>query len=123
MPETVDGVIYKWPSKRKLGRHLCNHRPRSYRRDEARRLEMPSRGRSNQICKAEEVKGAREDDARDTMQRGSDPGDLRLVDGEMGGDGAGETLLDEDGVLERGGKSTSRRLARTRAIGWFARFV
>jgi hypothetical protein len=54
--------------------------------------------RGDQIGEAEDVKAAAEDGPGDAIERRTDPGDLRPVDGEVGRDGAVEALLDEDFV-------------------------
>ena len=59
---------------------------------------MPPEQRRDEIRDPEEVECAGQRDARDAVQARGDPGDLRLVDGEVGGDGAVEALLGEDGV-------------------------
>ena len=65
---------------------------------------MPAEGGSSEICEAEEVQGAAEGDAGDAIQGRGVPCDLGFVDGEMRGDGALDSLLDEDFVAFGGGK-------------------
>ena len=59
---------------------------------------MPAQQWGYQVGEAEEVEGTGEGDSRDAVQRGGDPGYLRLVDGEVGGDGSVEALFGEDRV-------------------------
>lgn len=59
---------------------------------------MPSEGRSGKVRNAEEIEAAAEDDSGDTVDGRRVPSDLGAVDGEVGGDGAAETLFDEDFV-------------------------
>ena len=57
---------------------------------------MPSSVRGNQVGDTEEVEGAGECNSRDAVERRGVPGDLRLVDSQVGGDGAVDALLRED---------------------------
>lgn len=57
---------------------------------------MPSSVRSNQVGDTEEVEGAGEGDSRDAVERRGVPSDLRLVDSQVGGDGAVDALLSKD---------------------------
>lgn len=57
---------------------------------------MPPEQRRNEVPEAEDVEAAAERRARDAVQDGAVPCYLRPVDGEVRGDGAGETLLGED---------------------------
>lgn len=59
---------------------------------------MPAEQRGDEIRGAEEVEAPGEDGARDAVEGGCVPGDLRPVDAEVGGDGAVEALRGEDGV-------------------------
>ena len=59
---------------------------------------MPAEQWRYQVGEAEDVEGTGEGDARDAVEGGGDPGYLRLVDGEVGGDGAVEALFREDRV-------------------------
>lgn len=54
---------------------------------------MPSERRRCEVCDAEDVETATEDDAGDTIESRGVPGDLRSVDGKMRGDGALQALL------------------------------
>ena len=63
---------------------------------------MPAKERCDQVGEAKDVETAREDGARDAVQRRQVPRDLWLVDGEVGRDGTVETLFDEDFVAVRG---------------------
>lgn len=65
---------------------------------------MPSQQRRDEVGCAEDVEAAGEDGTGDAVEAGGDPGDLGLVDGEVGGDGAEAALGGEDRVgLVRGG--------------------
>ena len=57
---------------------------------------MPSQSGSCQICEAEEVETATEDDASDAIKDRAVPGNLRSVDGQMGGIGSLEALFGEN---------------------------
>ena len=63
---------------------------------------MPSQQRSNQVRGGEDVETAREDAARDAVQRGRVPGYLGFVDGQVRRDGPVQALGGEDGVGVRG---------------------
>lgn len=50
---------------------------------------MPAEEGRDQVGEAEEVEAAREDGAGDAVEAGQQPGNLRLVDGQVRGYGAG----------------------------------
>ena len=54
---------------------------------------MPTEQGGDEVAKAEDVETSREDGARNAVEDGEVPGYLRLVDGEVRGDGAGEALF------------------------------
>ena len=96
MPNAVERVEEHGERKEALQGNLGSRGPGRDRRDHRRRLEVPSRVRRDEVCEAEEVQRAGQRDARDAVQRRGDPGDLRLVDGQVGRDGAREALLAQD---------------------------
>jgi hypothetical protein len=57
---------------------------------------VPSSVRSDEVGDSKQVEGAGQGNAGDTVETRGDPGDLRLVDGEVGRDGAVDALLDEN---------------------------
>ncbi len=59
---------------------------------------MPAHQRRDQVGGAEDVEAAAERRAGDAVERGSVPGYLRFVDGEVRGYGPVEALLHEDFV-------------------------
>jgi len=59
---------------------------------------MPSEERGHEVRGHEEVEGSGERNACDTVQHGEDPGNLRLVDCEVGCDRPEFTLGDENFV-------------------------
>ena len=59
---------------------------------------MPAEQRRHEIGGSEDVEAPAEDRARDSVQGRAIPCYLRLVDGEVRGDGPVEALLDEDRV-------------------------
>jgi hypothetical protein len=65
---------------------------------------VPSEQRSNEVCGSEDVEAAGEDGASETVRDGEDPGDLWLVDCEVGGGGSVLALGDEDLVAVFGGE-------------------
>jgi hypothetical protein len=96
MPETVDAVVKERPSKEALNSDLDSHGPSSHSSHHALRLKVPSGVRGSEVGEAEEVEGSGEDNGGHTIQGRAVPCDLRLVDGEMRGDGAVEALFGED---------------------------
>ena len=56
---------------------------------------MPAEGRRCEVCEAEKVESAAEDDGCETVETRGVPGNLGLVDGKMRGDGTAEALLRE----------------------------
>lgn len=74
---------------------------------------MPAEERQEEVCGTEDVETPTKYRSGDPVEAGAIPGDLRAVDGEVGGDGAVETLLLEDGVggvcFEGGGRGVSAR--------------
>lgn len=95
MSDTVEAVICGKPSERKLERELGNRAHRSNRGDHRCRVEVPAEQGRDEVAETEEVETAGQDRACDTVQRGANPGDLWLVDGEMRSDWSVETLLNE----------------------------
>ena len=59
---------------------------------------MPSQQRRNQVRGSEDVEATREGAAGYAVEGGCVPGYLRLVDGQVRGDGAVSALGGEDGV-------------------------
>ena len=105
VPHAVERVEEHGEREEALQRHLGSRGPRRDGRNHRGGLKVPSGVGRGQVCETEEVQRARERDARDAVERGRVPGDLRAVDGQVGRDGAVQALLAEDllrGVL-RGG--------------------
>lgn len=98
MPDAIQPMIRKREGRCELGRDLQGHGPRGERRRHAGRLQVPAEQRRDQVGGAEDVEAPAEDRARDPVQRRAVPGYLRLVDGEVRGDGPVQALLDEDVV-------------------------
>jgi hypothetical protein len=105
MPHTLKAVEEERECKEALESDLNCHWPSSHCRDQRLCLQVPSGVWRCEVCEAEEIQRAGEDDCRDTVQGRAIPCDLRAVDGEMWGDGAVEALFDEDvdGFALRGG--------------------
>jgi hypothetical protein len=89
MPESIVAVVEKRERKEGLEAHLDRQRPRRHRRNHRLRLH-------GQVREAEQVERSGENDGGQAVEAGTVPGDLRLIDGEMRGDGALETLFGED---------------------------
>ena len=65
---------------------------------------MPSEERRDEIRSAKDIETPTDGDTCDAVQRGEDPGDLGLVDRQVGGDGTVFALRDEDFVRVGGGQ-------------------
>lgn len=65
---------------------------------------MPTEERRHEVRRAEDVEGAGQDAACDSVRHGQDPRDLRLIDGEMGARRALLALFGKDIVGGLGGK-------------------
>lgn len=96
MSDPIHTVERKEETHARLGQDLQDHRPRREARCEHGRLDVPAEGGRDQVEGAIEVEAAAEDAAGDAVERGAVPGDLGLVDAEMGGYGAVEALVGED---------------------------
>lgn len=96
MPEAVERVVGERKRNSGLRKNLERQRPGGEAGGNDGALEVPADGRRDQVCGAEDVEGSREGDAGDAVEGGAVPGDLRLVDAEMGCDGAVQALLCED---------------------------
>lgn len=88
----------KRPRDEHLGRDFERDGPRRKRSRDARALEMPAHGGRDEVRGAEEVQRAGEREARDAVEYGAVPCDLRAVDAEVRGDGAVLALFGEDGL-------------------------
>lgn len=96
MPQPVERVVRERHRDGELGRGLEHQRPGREGGRQHAALEVPAQRRRDQVQAAEEVEGAREGDARHAVERRPVPGYLRLVDAQVGGDGAVEALFGED---------------------------
>jgi len=79
-----------------LESRLDSCRPSRDRRNHGLGLEVPSRVGSDEVCDTEEVERAGQGDTSDAVERRGVPGDLRPVDGQVGGDGSVDALFGED---------------------------
>lgn len=98
MPQAVKRVVSERQRNSDLGEDLKGQRPSGEAGGDGGALEVPADGGRDQVCGAEDVEGAGESDTGDAVEGTAVPGDLRLVDAEMGRDGAVQALLCEDGV-------------------------
>lgn len=96
MSQSVQAMEEEGERKEGLESRLDSRRPSCNRCDHGLRLEVPSRVRRDEVGDAEEVERAGQGNTSDAVERRGDPGDLRLVDGQVGGDGAVDALLCED---------------------------
>jgi hypothetical protein len=119
MPQAVHAVEEEGHCNGEFGGGLGPQRPCGDRSDQGLALEVPSERRGCEVCDAEDVETTAEDDGGETVEAGGVPGDLRLVDGKMRGDGTTEALLGEDllaGLLaDRVGQSGT--LSASRVLG------
>lgn len=96
MPQAVERVVGERHGDGELGEGLEGEGPRGEAGGEHGALEVPADGGRDEVEDAEGVEAAGEGDAGDTVERRAVPGDLRLVDAEVGSDGTVEALLCED---------------------------
>lgn len=99
--DTVDAVVGERKGEGGLEEDLGRERESTEGSNHGGGLEVPSEGGGCKVGSGPEVEGAGESAAGDTVQGTTDPGDLGLVDGQVGSDRATETLLNQDllGVL------------------------
>lgn len=71
------------------------------------RAEVPAEHGRSEVGSRIEVEAAGQGDTGDTVQTTADPGDLGLVDGKVGSDGAAQTLLSKELVGVGGGRAGS----------------
>lgn len=107
MPQTVERVVRERHGDGELGEGLEGQRPGRKAGGEHGALEVPADGGRDEVEDAEGVEAAGEGDAGDAVERRAVPGDLRLVDAEVGSDGAVQALLCEDLVVGWGGGGMS----------------
>jgi hypothetical protein len=94
--ETVQAVVGKRESEEALQTDLGGDGQPSESSSQRGRLEVPAEQGSGEVGSCEEVKRAGQDKTSDTVSGTTIPGDLRAVDGQVGSDGAAETLLSEE---------------------------
>lgn len=111
MAETVHAVVGERQGQGSLEGNLGGNGESTHGSDHRGRLQVPADGGREQVCGSPQVERTGHDDAGDTVQGGADPADLGLVDSQMGGDRAVETLLGEKGgrvLVVRGGGDGSK---------------
>lgn len=121
MPDAVEGVEDEGEGEQRLGGDLCGQRPGGEGGSDGLGLEVPAGERGDGVGGEEDVEAARQQRAGDTVERRGVPGDLRLVDAQVGGDGAAQALLLEDGVGLGGGQVLGRDGPGGLHDGWLAR--
>lgn len=107
MPQTIERVVRERHGERELGEGLEGERPGREAGGEDRALEVPADGGRDEVEDAEGVEAAGEGDAGDAVEGRAVPGDLRLVDAEVGSDGTVQALLCEDLIVGWGGGGVS----------------
>ena len=120
MPQAVERVVGERHGDGELGEDLKGGGPSGEAGGEHGALEVPADGGRDEVEDAEGVEAAGEGDAGDAVERTAVPGDLRLVDAEVGSDGAVQALLCEDLVVGWGGGGVSVGCCGQRAEegGW-----
>lgn len=96
MPQPVERVVSERQGDGHLGQDLKGERPGGEGSGDDAALEVPADGGRDEVEGAEGVESTGQSDARHAVERGAVPRDLRLVDAEVGGDGAVQALLGED---------------------------
>lgn len=98
MPDAIPGMKGKGKGDRHLGGQLRSERPAGEACRQGGSVEMPAEQGRDEVGGAEDVEAAGEDGAGNAVQPGQEPGYLRTVDLQVGGDGAVEALRGEDRV-------------------------
>lgn len=80
MSHSVERMVGERKGKRELQWDLGSKRESAKRSSERRGLKVPSEQRRHKVCQGEGVETAGERNTGDTVERGPDPCDLRLVD-------------------------------------------
>ena len=96
MSQAVEAVVGEGHAGSELGEDLEGKGPGAKGSSNAGTLDVPAEDGSDQVGKTEGVKGTGGGDTSDTVEGRTVPGDLRLVDGKVRRDGAGQTLLGQD---------------------------
>lgn len=98
MPDPVERVKREGQSHQELQPALHQRRELGETLSERCGLNVPAQQGGNEVREAEYVEAAREDGAGDAVESGQGPGNLSLVDGEVGRDGPVEALAVKYGV-------------------------
>lgn len=96
MSQAVQGVVDKWESHGALESGLGEERQCAERRGQRGGLEVPTEQGRGKVRGCEKVEAARQSNTGETVGSAANPGDLRLVDGKVGGNRAVQTLLGKD---------------------------
>ncbi len=99
MPQPVQAMEGEREREERFRSNLQDQWPSSKRGRNGRALHVQTDVWCDEVEGAEDVEGAAEGAAGDAVEAGEVPGDLGIVDGEMGGDGAVEALAGEDLVV------------------------
>lgn len=118
MPDSIPAVEGERHGNRRLDQALCDVSEGTESLGDGRRLEVPAEQRRDGVGSEEGVGAGGEGNTSDTVEGGEDPGELGLVDAEMGSDGAVETLLLEDGLGLRLGGGGSVDGVSSMVAGW-----
>lgn len=98
MPDSVERVKCEGQRHQELQPALHQRRELRETLGERCGFDVPAQQRGDEVGETEHVEAAREDGAGDTVEAGEHPGNLGLVDGEVGGNRSIEALAVEDGV-------------------------
>lgn len=120
MPQAIERVVSERHRDSELRQSLESEGPGGEAGGEDGALEVPADGGRDEVEDAEGVEAAGEGDAGDAVEGAAVPGDLRLVDAEVGSHGAVQALLCEDLVVGWGGGGVSVGCCGQRAEegGW-----
>lgn len=107
MADTVEAVVGEWESHGPLESDLGEQGQSTESSGHGGRLQVPAEQRGGEVSGGPEIEAAGQGNAGETVGTAANPGDLGLVDRQMGGDGAVQTLLGEvlGGVFRVGGGS------------------
>lgn len=98
MSNAIERVERKWQRQSALDGNLCACGQRSERLCYAHRAKIQAEQRRSNVANTEHVGETGNSDTGDAVERGEVPCELRLINREMGGDWAAETLLFENGL-------------------------
>lgn len=105
--ETVHAVVGEGEGQGGLEQNLGSDGKSTHGSNHGGRLQVPAEGGRGEVGSGPQVESTGEGNTGDTVQGGTDPADLGLVDAQVRGDRAVQALLSQDlgRVLSVGGRS------------------